>query len=286
MRTLLSLACVAALGGCAIIVAPNDGDIRVHSAFSSNSVEGNGMPASDQRAVASLHALEVSGGMMVDVRVGPAPSLLVEADSNLLPLIRTEASGDTLRISSERALRSKNPIRVTYTVPSLTDLGASGSGMLTVSGLNGAPLAVRKSGSGATRVEGRVASLSVQSSGSGQLDASALHSASANLNLSGSGSMMVGQLRGDFANINVSGSGSMQAGGAVQSLTVRTSGSGSANLTGLASQQADLVSSGSGGITATVTQALIAKNGGSGGIRVYGNPAQRTVSGKSVQLLN
>ena len=40
----------------------------------------------------------------------------------------------------------------------------------------------------------------------------------------------------------------------------------------LASDQADLASTGSGGITANVRQSLIAQNGGSGGIRVYGNP--------------
>jgi hypothetical protein len=35
---------------------------------------------------------------VVDVRVGPATSLVVEADSNLLPLIRTDVRGDTLVI--------------------------------------------------------------------------------------------------------------------------------------------------------------------------------------------
>jgi hypothetical protein len=35
-----------------------------------------------------------------------------------------------------------------------------------------------------------------------------------------------------------------------------------------------------------VRQSLVAQNGGSGGIRVYGNPPQRTVSGKLVQVVN
>ena len=34
----------------------------------------------------ALPALDVSGSLPVEVRVGPAPSLVVEADGNLLPL--------------------------------------------------------------------------------------------------------------------------------------------------------------------------------------------------------
>ena len=89
MRTLIALACLAALTGCAIIVAPGDGDTRVHTAWSSDAKEGDGVAARDQRTIGTLPALDVSGSLPVEVRVGPAPSLVVEADSNLLPLIRT-----------------------------------------------------------------------------------------------------------------------------------------------------------------------------------------------------
>ena len=288
MRThlVLALACAAALGGCAIVIAPNDGDVRVHSAFSDNTVAGNGVPARDERAVAALPALDVSGAMQVEVRVGPAPSLLVEADSNLLPYIRTETRGDTLRISSERNLRSSNPIRVTYTVPQLAQLRHGGSGRLLVRGLDGAPLEVRQGGSGLVKLAGAVGSLDAKLSGSGHLDASELKSTSVDLNISGSGRMTVGQVRGDYARVGVHGSGLLQATGAVRSLDVRVHGSGKADMAGLASDQADLVTNGSGRITATVKQSLIAQSNGSGGIRVYGNPAQRSVIGKHVHLLD
>ncbi|MFL6671969.1 MAG: head GIN domain-containing protein [Massilia sp.] len=287
MRTLLTLACGAALlGGCAIIVTPNDGDFHVYSAFDSQAVEGNGVVARDARAVPGVRGLEVGGAMVVDVRVGPAPSLLVEADGNLLPLIRTEARGDTLRISTERPLRSRNPIHITYTVPHLTDLATGGSGRVTVVGLNGEPLAVRRSGSGLTELDGRVERLDARASGSGNLDAHGLESGSAQLHVSGSGSMTIGRIGGDYADIDLSGSGRVRASGAVRSLKVHVSGSGSAELSGLGSEQADLATSGSGSITANVKQSLVAQSSGSGGVRVYGNPAQRTISGKSVHLMN
>jgi hypothetical protein len=72
----------------------------------------------------------------------------------------------------------------------------------------------------------------------------------------------------------------------VRTLTARVHGSGSANLERLASEQADLATSGAGGIAANVIRSLVAQSSGAGGIRVYGRPAQRTVNGSHVQLLD
>jgi hypothetical protein len=128
MRTLLAIACLAALGGCAIVVAPG---------AAATTRSGRRSAARRSTATASPHATsamwhrERPGRQrfdVVDVRVGPAPSLVVEADSNLLPLIRTEVRGDTLYIYAERSYRSRNPVHVIYTVPRLSDLRQNGSG--------------------------------------------------------------------------------------------------------------------------------------------------------------
>jgi hypothetical protein len=286
MRILLTLACVAALGGCAIIVSPND-DIRVHSFYSTGSaIEGNGMAARDERAVAAAQQLDVSGPIMVEVRVGAAPQMVVEADSNLLPLIRTEVRGDELRIWTDASFSTRNPIRITYSTPQLVEVRSSGSGRITVSGLAGAPLKVRKNGSGRIELSGQVAGFDAQNRGSGTIEASGLRATNANLSVSSSGSIRVGEIRGQYANVSVSSSGSVQAEGAVQSLTARVNSSGSINLEGLVSEHADLSTNSSGGIGATVRQSLVAQTSSSGTIRVYGNPGQRSLSGKRVYLLN
>jgi hypothetical protein len=281
-------AAVASLSGCAIIVSPNDGDVRMRTVFSDNALEGDGIAARDQRQVAAHGVLDVSGSMLVEVQVRPgqAPSLLVEADGNLLPYIRTEAQGNTLKISNERQLRSKTPVLIVYTTPRLTEVRAGGSGQVVVRDLNGAPLEVRKSGSGTVALSGKVDSLHARVSGSGVLDAGQLRSASADLSLAGSGRMNIGEIRGDYVRASVAGSGVLQAGGAVRSLNARVAGSGSVDLAALSTQDADLAADGSGGIRATVKQSLVAHGGGSGGIRVYGHPAQRSVTGRNVHLLD
>lgn len=287
MRTLLAISLLAALGGCAIIVAPgSDGDVSVRTPFSSDAVQGDGTAARDQRMVGKVSGLEVNGSVLVDVRVGPATSLLVEADGNLLPLVRTDVRGDTLVVEITRSYRSNNPVRVTYTVPRLSDVRHTGSGRLSVQGLNGAPLKLVQEGSGSTLLTGQVASLEVTGNGSGSVDASTLQSASANLSQNGSGRVNVGQVRGDYAIATLNGSGQLRVAGSVRTLTARSTGSGHLDLVNLVSEQADLTSTGSGGLTANVKQSLVAQNGGSGGIRVYGNPAQRSVNGKLVQIVD
>lgn len=286
MRTLIALASLAALTGCAIIVAPGDGDTRVHTAWSSDAKEGNGVAARDQRAIGALPAISVSGSLPVEVRVGPAPSLVVEADSNLLPLIRTETEGDTLRIYSEKSLRSQSPLRIVYTVPRLSEVRASGATRVEVEGLNGAPLDVRKSGSSEVRLSGKVGSLHARSSGSGLLDASRLQADGVDATLSGSSRARLGELKGDRARVELSGSSSLDASGAVRSLSARVSGSANVDLAELQTIDADLGASGSGGIRATVKQSLFARTSGSGGIRVHGHPAQRSITGDRVHLLD
>ena len=285
MRTLISIACLALLGGCVMIVNPDgDGDVHVRSAFSSDPVvEGNGNYTRDTRSIGDLPRLAVNGAMQVEVRVGPAPSLVVEADSNLLPLIRTEAAGDTLRMSSGR-IHSRNPVHIIYTVPRLSGLQSNGSGRIAVTGLNGSQLEAHLNGSGIIELAGEVSRLDAQVNGSGRLDAARLRAASADLSSNGSGMLYAGDLHGEHASIGVRGSGKVQARGAVRSLDVHVSGSGSAELDGLMSERADLSSSASGGITANVRESLVASTSGSGSIHVRGNPAQRSVSGRSVHI--
>jgi hypothetical protein len=288
MRTLLALACIAALGGCVVIATPSGTggkDYQVYTPLNSMTIEGNGVAARDTRSVAALTGLDVGGSMIVEVRVGATPSLLIEGDSNVLPHVTTEARGSALYIGAKRPLRSTTPLRVTYTVQHLNDLHLGGSGHVTVRGLNGEPLAVRLGGSGVTRLAGEVGALDAKVSGSGKIEAGELRARSADVEVSGSGGVVVGEVHGDSARIQISGSGTVRTGGVVRSLNVRVSGSGSADLAGLASDQGDLASSGSGGISATVRQSVFARTSGSGPIRVYGQPAQRDVGGRGVQML-
>jgi hypothetical protein len=239
----------------------------------------------EKREISAVDGLDLSGPLQVEVRVGSAPSVQVEGDGNLLPLLRTEVSGGTLRVFVDGRVQTANPLRVIYTTPQLHQINSSGSGRLAVSGLNGGSLNINQNGSRAVQLSGNVDRLEVRLNGSGGVNASGLESRTTLASLNSSGRLDLGRLNGDSLSLDVHGSGGVNASGSVRSMNVRTYGSGSAELAGLSSQSADLSSYGSGSISAAVSQSVVADANGSGHVTVYGNPSQRSISGKHVSVM-
>jgi hypothetical protein len=286
MRTILTLGVLAALSGCAIIINPNDGELYVESAFGSATAKGNGELGTERREVGNLAALDVQGPLQVQVQVqAGAPSLEIEADKNLLPLIHTEDSANGLKIWIEGNIRTRNPIRVKYTTPQLHQIQALGSGRISVTGLNGGPLRVDNQGSRTIQLAGNVSSLYLKLLGSGNLNANALNSDAATVNLNGSSRVKLGPVRGEALDVAINGSGSLHTSGAVSKVKVSVNGSGDADLSALTSQVANLSVTGSGDISVAVSETLVADTTGSGSITVHGNPAKRSISGKHISVI-
>ncbi|MEO5933432.1 MAG: head GIN domain-containing protein [Duganella sp.] len=286
--TIAACAAIASMAGCAVIVIPEDGNMQYKSTFGGSAVEGNGQGAVERRdavVAANVDGLDINGALEVEVRVGEAASLRVEGDSNLLPLVRTDAGGGTLRVWVDGNVRSSAPLRVVYTTPRLRQIHSNGSGRLSVAGLNGGPLNLSQNGSRSVRLAGDVGRLEVRLNGSGGIDATGLQSDSALASLNGSGRLNLGRLQGESLVLDLHGSGGVNASGSVRNMVVRVYGSGSADLAGLTGQSAELSANGSGSISAAVSQSLVADANGSGRVTVYGNPAQRSVSGKRVSVL-
>lgn len=286
MRTAFTLATLLALAGCAVIVVPDDGSIHYQSSWSGTSlIQGNNQSTTEPREIAGLTALDVNGPVQMEVRVGNTVSLQVEGESNLLPLVHTEASGGTLRVWVDGSFVNHGPLRVVYSTPQISQINSNGSGTLVVSGLHGGTLALSQNGSRAAQLMGSVERLDLRMNGSGGVNATGLDAANVQASLNGSGRLSLGQLRGESLSLELHGSGGVTASGSVRAVSVRTYGSGSADLAGLSTQGAELSSNGSGSITAAVTQNLVADASGSGHITVYGNPQQRSISGKRVSVV-
>lgn len=279
MRTKLTLAALLAvsLTGCVIVVADQN-----------DYVKGNGSPTAETRSIASATGLRIENrrrvDMQVEVLVGGTPSLVIEGDTNLVPLVHTEVQGDTLRVWTDERMSSSKPIRVRYTAPRLESLESTGTVRTEVQGLAGGPLMVSHTGSGHLELRGRVERLDVRHAGSGQLYADGLESRNAMVNMVGSGRVNIGSVRGEMLRVAASGSGSFYARGIVHSLDVQLQGSGSAQLNDLRADEANITSNGSGGVNAWVQQKVEARANGSGRIAVTGNPAQRNVFGRNTSV--
>ena len=97
-----------------------------------NRVVGNGEVTEENRPVADFDELTFCCNVRVELTQGPTTKVRVEAESNLLPYVKTEVSGNRLRIGLRDNVhfRSREPIVVYVTVPTLTYIGGEAAGRL------------------------------------------------------------------------------------------------------------------------------------------------------------
>ncbi len=205
---------------------------------------GNGDVTSEEREVGEFTGVELDGEGNVEIEVGASPSLVIEAEDNLLPLLTSEVSSGVLVLGTTENIDPTRDIVYHVTMsgtdnlqvsgsgridaPSVTGetaaIGVSGSGSVNVDDVAVTDLEVDVSGSGSVEVGGGAETLVVSISGSGSLDAESLTVATADVTIPGSGNVVVGV--DDHLEVDISGSGSVEYLGSPQ-VESDISGSGS-----------------------------------------------------------
>jgi hypothetical protein len=216
-----------------------------------SSVKGSGKIASETRAVSQFDRVRLSGSGHLTIAQGDVESLTIEADDNLLPLIKSEVSGGTLRIGPENVnLSPTRSIRYNLQLKNLNELDLSGALQAQAPSLKSDHLVVAISGSGKVQIPKlETGDLTVKVSGSGDIE-------------------MAG--KADRQTIQISGSGKFLAGDCEsQNTTVHVSGSGDATVWAHLALEARV--SGSGDIRYYGTPQLNSHVSGSGAIRSLGN---------------
>jgi hypothetical protein len=206
-------------------------------------VKGSGVPGLEDRAIGPIDEVILSGTGNLTITRGDLPLLTVTADDNLLPLIETETAGHQLHIRTKSGynLRPATPLQYALTVPNLKKVTLSGSGTVRMAKFGGESLAVR---------------------------------------LSGSADAAFHDLGYRELSLNLSGSGKIVLDGAATKVSVKVSGSGDVDASGLRSLISEVQVSGSGKIKVWATGNLNARVSGSGDIRYRGEPKiEKRVSG-------
>jgi len=284
MKSLLAIAVTAALSGCAIIVeSGSDGDGHVHIA-SMATTRGSGVITTEARTLGAVDQIRVTGPVDVDVTIDAQPSMTVSGDDNLVPMVHTKQEGHTLVIGVDGSFSSHNRLKVTVVSPSLAAVDVRGSGDISVNGLNGGSFELASTGSGDTKLAGRIDALSVSMSGSGDLRAMELAARQVSIDQAGSGDAHLRAEDADRFTANLRGSGNLEARGQVKRLTGSLVGSGNMSLGKLMAEDVDLSEAGSGSISAVASHTARAIASGSGSIEVHGNPRPLEVVGKHVHI--
>ncbi|WP_118857514.1 head GIN domain-containing protein [Sphingomonas mesophila] len=225
MRRFANLLTIAA--AAALFLAPTDGFAQGWSSVLVDGrapVTGNGQIVTQQRPIGNFTQIESRGTSEIVVRVGPAPSLTITAESNILPLLRSDIKRGKLILDARHSYRTRKPVRIVITVSALDAMALNGSGSGRIEGVSGSRLALAIGGSGNISAFGRTASLAVAVDGSGNVDARGLAAANASVVVSGSGDVEVNAERSLSSVIN--GSGEVRYRGSASAVTTINNGSG------------------------------------------------------------
>lgn len=208
-------------------------------------LEGNGNIVSETRTTVSFNRIENQGEFNVYYVHDTVFLIEIEAESNLIPHIRTIVHGNTLEIDSRENLNPNDAMKVWVHTPTLVGVKLSGSGLINAESVTAPNFDVILSGSGIIYGDAVTGNFDATLAGSGEIDFS-IESENTSAVISGSGKIkLIGN--SPKANYVVSGSGSIDGVNLLLAeCTAKISGSG--NIYTSVSDYLNVTISGSGNL--------------------------------------
>jgi len=208
-------------------------------------IDGNDQLITESRQMVSFNRVVNEGSFNVYIVQDTVFEVTVEAESNLVPHIRTLVNGNSLVIDTRENLHNHFPMNVYVRTPFINGAHLKGSGYMQLDSLDTDNLDVELSGSGNIKGQTSTNYLNISISGSGSINLYAVSSAT-DTKISGSGNIeLVGE---SFSGTHtISGSGSIRASNFLQNeIIAKISGSGNMYLN--VSDKLDVTISGSGSV--------------------------------------
>lgn len=140
-------------------------------------IPGSGKIVKENRSVGTFASISTEGAFDVVIVCQKPPSVEIEGDDNILPLVTTEVSNNILHIKNLRSYSVREPITLRISAPTLDGIYASGAGTIEVSGLQGDKFEIDANGAPTIKASGDTKNLKVDASGAGKIDAHRLHAA-------------------------------------------------------------------------------------------------------------
>ncbi len=191
----------------------------------SGGIKGSGNSKTEKRNVADFSKIEASDAVNLEIVAQKDFDVEVEADDNLLPLIKTEVSGDTLKISTSGNTSAKTKATIKISLPKLDSLDVSGASAAVVSNVKTDSLDLEASGASKIKISGEANNLDAEASGASGIDAEGLTVSNADVKADGASSATISvtnELKAD-----ASGASSVYYTGEPKNIEPKTSGASS-----------------------------------------------------------
>jgi len=153
-------------------------------------IRGNGHITTDDRTVGAFTEIDAGGSFEIEWNNG-SPSLQISTDENLLPYVKSEVSGDTLRLHTREQIWPTHGIKVVISSPTRSAARIRGAVRLTATQLTGSKFALEASGASHVSLDGNVDELLADMTGASRLDASHLQTKVAEISTTGAGNVEV-----------------------------------------------------------------------------------------------
>lgn len=203
------------------------------SCIGGSKISGSGPVVPDTRMLTSINEIVLDAPIRVELFSAEEQTIIVHAQSNVQPVLKTTVKGETLTISTEGNVSMDGDTYISIALPALKSIKNSTSANVSGKSFSGDKL---------------------------KLEANA------------SGDIALSELSYDDYEVTAKGSGSLTVAGRGKKLDGETSSSGDINASDLTVDKAKVTTKGSGNIMVAVGGELKAKITGSGNVTYSGSP--------------
>jgi hypothetical protein len=216
-----------------------------------HSIDGNYDVMTETRDMPDFKKVFNEGEFDVYVIQDGSSYVEVEAESNLIPLIRTRIEGSALVVDTKDNLQNHFPMKVYVHTSEINEIKLSGSGLMHADSIATGDFQTSLSGSGNMFISGTANDVDCAISGSGDIEYGVVC---------------------DEINVKISGSGEMELFGEANKSEIHISGSGNIRAYEMLVQDCYVTISGSGDVYVNAEDYLNVDISGSGNVYYLGNP--------------
>ena len=174
-------------------------------------VQGSGVRKTEKRDMSAFKSIETNGAFAIQVTCQQSPSLEIEGDDNLLPLIKTEVRNGVLNIYNDGSYTATKAIVVRIAVPDLEAISSTGATDIHVTNVKNDQLTITWKGAGKLEAAGETKFVHISSTGAGKIDTGRLRAERAKVTVNGAAQVDV--YASQQLDVTVSGVGQVTYGG-------------------------------------------------------------------------
>ena len=181
----------------------------------------------ETRTITGFKKIEAGGAINLGISAQNEYGVEIQADDNLLADIKTEVSGETLKIYSEDKISPKTKIIIKISMPAIEGLDVSGASSGNISNVVADSLDLQASGASKIKIDGQVKNLRADANGASSIDAENLRTENAKVEASGASKAMIVAIN----DLNVSASGASKITYTGEPKNIKQNSSGASSVT-------------------------------------------------------